>query len=368
MADISKIQIQSGTYDIKDETARNLISQLQIPDNYFDNKKIILIGDSYGEGWTPEGNVTSWQNIFISYSGINSSNVIKKYQGGAGFVNIANNKNYQTLLEEVTSSVDITDIIALGGYNDRSYNGTQISNAINAFMIKAKEKFPNAKVHIGQVGWSNDGTKMVSLTNTTSRYKWACSNYGAHYLTGIEHSLHDYFNVFSSDGFHPNANGHIYMACNLIQAFIGGSVDFMLTYSGITISPASGVTLGGFNQVGAIVKGNITEVTSQNEGAIITFNPKLNLSGKNNWVEIGTITSGFVVGSDLNYSTIPVRCVVHSDEGYFDIIGLLKFSNKKLYIGLGFKITSGNNNYQAFTNLNEIQLSNWHGIFLTDMI
>ena len=79
MADISKIQLDNAVYNIKDETARNdlanyetsndaEIANLKLPRTFFRNKKYILIGDSYGDGYTPDGNVTSWQEMFKSFT------------------------------------------------------------------------------------------------------------------------------------------------------------------------------------------------------------------------------------------------------------------------------------------------------------
>lgn len=360
MADISKITIASGTYDIKDEQARNDIEDLQVPRNFFQDRKFILIGDSYGEGYTPDGNVTSWQSHFISITGV--SGTIQKNQGGAGFVNLSNNKNFETLLDEVTPSNDITDIIVLGGYNDTSYNATQIGNAINSFMIVAKRDFPNARVHIGEVGWAKDGTKFYDLSRVVNNYKHSSAQYGAHYLSGIEYSLHDYFNYFSSDGFHPNSNGQLNIGKNLVQAILGGSVEPLYVYTNSTFTGASGVSLDGFGATGCVLSNGHIEITNQNTGTSANFSPKITKSGRNNWIEIATITGGLLYGNNLNMDIIPVRCVVHCDEGYLNAYGNLKFANGKLYVGIG-GVNSAGNNYQTFTNIDQIQIEQFHGVF-----
>lgn len=251
MADISKIQLDDDVYNIKDAQARSdladyitsndaEIANLKIPKNYFNGKKYILIGDSYAVGETPGGNITSWQQLFIDYLGLNSANVIKKAQGGAGFVNLGGGtKNFQILLEEVTSSNDITDIVVLGGYNDRSYNNTQIRNAINSFKLKVDEKFPNAKIHVGFVGWCKIQANFLDLINAILNYKSSCMLFGIHYLSGIEYSLHSYYSNFTSDDVHPNDLGQIYITFNLIQGLVGGSTQLMKGFQAISITPAS---------------------------------------------------------------------------------------------------------------------------------
>lgn len=72
MADISKITIESGTYDIKDTTARTSISNINTDITNINaslktltnikNKKTIIIGDSLCL-------TERWGDWFISYSG-----------------------------------------------------------------------------------------------------------------------------------------------------------------------------------------------------------------------------------------------------------------------------------------------------------
>ena len=199
MPDISKIQLESAVYNIKDETARNNlqtfqtstnqeIANLKIPKNYFANKKFLLIGDSYAEGYTPDGNVTSWQEFFINLTGL--TNTIRKYQGGSGFVNISSNKTFQTLLEEVTNDTTITDIVVLGGYNDTAYSEIQINNAFKSFQLKANEKFPNANIYIGAIGWSNDGSQIYTLNQLIRKYKTYAPICNMGYLKNIEYTRH----------------------------------------------------------------------------------------------------------------------------------------------------------------------------------
>ena len=367
MADISKIQIQSGTYDIKDETARQDIADLQIPRNFFQDRKYILIGDSYAVGETPQGNITSWEQLFIDYTGISSSNVIKKAQGGSGFVNLGNNKNFQTLLEEVTSADDITDIIVLGGYNDRSYNSTQIKNAINSFKIKATEKFPNANIHVGFVGWCKIASNFYALEEAINVYKDCCMLYDIHYLSGIEYSLHEYYSNFSSDDVHPNNVGQIVITFNLIQALIGGSTQFQRGFKNITITPSSGVSMYEGHQIGCLLKGNVVEISNQNDNFRFLFDPTINISGRTQWVELGTLTTGYIWGSPYNMSLIPVRLIINSTStGYLDSMGLLKISGGKLYVNVGFRIDPSTGAYQTYTGVSEIKIDMFHATFLAD--
>lgn len=371
MPDISKIKLDSAVYNIKDETARNNlqtfetntnqeIANLKIPKNFFANKKYLLIGDSYAEGYTPDGNVTSWQEYFINLTGL--SNTIRKYQGGAGFVNISNNKNFETLLEEVTSDDNITDIVVLGGYNDTSYNNQQIYNAIKSFQLKANEKFPNANIYIGEVGWSTDSSKIYLLNQTIRRYKINAPLCNCGYLTNIEYALHEYFESFSSDGFHPNSHGQYMIALCLIQALLTGSADVQFDYTNINITPETDVTIDRLNNFGCTLSNNIVEVSSQNTDTIFRFATPITKTGRTSVITIGTISSGYIIGSSYSICWIPVKCVIGCQEGFKNAMGLLRILNGKLSIEFGQANDAGDN-YQTYTNITQIQISAFHGIF-----
>ena len=371
MAGISKIQLDGGVYNIKDETARNNLDTFEIKTNqeitnlknsknYFTNKKFILIGDSYAEGYTPDGNVTSWQEFFVNLSGL--TNTIRKYQGGAGFVNISNDKTFQTLLEEVPNDTTITDIVVLGGYNDKSYNETQIQNAFTSFRLKANEKFPNANIYVGEIGWSKDSTQIYSLNQIIKRYKTYAPICRMAYLKNIEYSLHEYFASFSSDGYHPNSHGQYTIAFSLIQALMTGSADIQFDYTNINITPSTGVKLENFNNFGCTFSNNIVEVSSQNTMADFKFTTPITAKGRTTTIEIGTITSGYIIGSNYSICRIPVKLIINCREGYKNSFGLLTIRNGKIYLEFGQANDAGND-YQTFTNITQIQLDSFHGLF-----
>ena len=371
MPDISKIQLESAVYNIKDETARNNlqtfqtstnqeIANLKIPKNYFANKKFLLIGDSYAEGYTPDGNVTSWQEFFINLTGL--TNTIRKYQGGSGFVNISSNKTFQTLLEEVTNDTTITDIVVLGGYNDTAYSEIQINNAFKSFQLKANEKFPNANIYIGAIGWSNDGSQIYTLNQLIRKYKTYAPICNMGYLKNIEYSLHEYFESFSSDGYHPNSHGQYIIGLSLIQALLTGGADIQFDYTNINITPNTGITLEDFDSFGCTFSNNIVEVSSQKTSSIFRFTTPITASGRSTTIEIGTITSGYIIGSEYSICQIPVKIIIGSSEGFKNAMGILIIRNGKIYLEFGQANDAGNN-YQTYTNITQIQIDSFHGIF-----
>lgn len=367
MPDISKIRLENDIYNIKDETARNsinLINQeivnLRIPKKFFANKKYLLIGDSYADGYTPDGNVTSWQQFFVNMTGL--TNTIQKHLGGTGFVNLAQNKNFQSLLEEVPDDNNITDIVVLGGYNDTPYNQNQIYNSINSFVIKANEKFPNAEIHIGFVGWSRNSQKIYPLSIICQNYREACGYYMASYLNNIEYSLHNYFGDFSSDGFHPNSTGQVKIGRNLIQALITGSCNNPTVFTQIGLSYDSNINGTPFG-AGLTCKqnNNIVSMSLADQRTISFINP---FNGKNGLteIEIGTINNGYLVGTEYSLTRTPVQVIVHDSTGYYPCTGNIDIRNGKLYIQF-CDIRDDRNGYRVFTNISQLLISGFNATF-----
>ena len=116
MADISKIEIEGTSYNIKDQGARDLISNIG-------NDEIIIVGDSYLEG---VGTVTpatdNYGYLLMQKMGMTSSNFHIWAEGGSSFTNQGSQgHNWLQIVEarknEVTKA-NITKIILCGGYND----------------------------------------------------------------------------------------------------------------------------------------------------------------------------------------------------------------------------------------------------------
>ena len=83
------------------------------------NRRFIFIGDSYAEGWTPDGNVTGFPIIIRDSLGLTTdSNFYNIYLGGAGFgydegVTKAFDTLLRTISESVTDKDSITDIVCI---------------------------------------------------------------------------------------------------------------------------------------------------------------------------------------------------------------------------------------------------------------
>lgn len=234
MADISKITIESGTYDIKDATARTNITTLNNALNYITDGEIILNGDSYGNEsgeWTYElrsllvanGDVASNSKVHIWNEG--GASAIKR--GGTTF------PTYLQILQnhenDITDKSKVKAIILCAGYNDNDQTTGNILGAFETYINYCKTNYPNAQIYFGMIGWTTNDTDYqirASLVNQVLRAYQNVGYYGGLYLHNIEYVLHNYSSGFwSSDGFHPaNATGKT-IAYKIYQAYKTGSCD-----------------------------------------------------------------------------------------------------------------------------------------------
>lgn len=318
------------------------------------NKKIIFIGDSYGQGYSPDGNTVSWITAIINSLGL--TNYISKFYGGTGFVNSVDNKTFITLLDEVPADNSITDIICCGGYNDISHIN-DIQNAINSFCTLAKTKFPNATVHIGQIGWTTNADKYYSLSKVAEKYNISTIANNCHYLNNVEFSLHS-TTLFSSDGIHPNQNGQYELARYIRGAFLNGSCNVIRSYINITKknqnTSISAESLS--NTLGCTQFNNYINVSTQSSSDII-FNSPQAFSGRNGIdIRLFDVDNSYIVGNPYNYNTAKLNVIIAtSDNKYYNSSATIKFYKGEVHLLIKGIINDTHNNYSSFS-ISQIQV------------
>jgi hypothetical protein len=193
----------------------------------FKDCKTIIIGDSYTQGYSPDGNVTSWAQLWKQKFSFNEWDTIIKYKGGTGFHASVNNINFLTLLQQaeelVKNANHVERIIVCGGYNDHTsiHSLANVYNNAVAFHAYCRQHFPNATLYIGMIGYSTDASKRETIKNKCLyAYQTACTYGDAIYLNNSEFSLSD--DLMASDGYHPNASGQEFIERNIQQALQTG--------------------------------------------------------------------------------------------------------------------------------------------------
>ena len=201
------------------------VSTLETTVGRMTGRKFLFIGDSYGTGDNELGqHTTSWTTLVPQYLGLTvGTNCLTNSVNGSGF-----NAGYgfKTQLQDLSSTVPdvntITDIVIVGGYNDKDSSVEQIDSKMAECFSYAKTTYPNAQIMLACVGWSKVYlNRQANVINSLTAYT-GCGKYGVKYLKNTEYILHDY-SLFSDDSYHPNQNGQNELSKYLAEAIISGT-------------------------------------------------------------------------------------------------------------------------------------------------
>lgn len=261
--DISTIQGQITTID---GTLISLDGRLDVVEpivSRLANRRIIMIGDSYGE--QNDGNITNWfWEYFRDALGLTqNTNFFSKFNSGAGFGNDGYLTALQSLSGSITNKTSITDILVCGGWNDSDKSqpyGTDaaFNTGTNNFINYVKNNYPNARMSIAHISWGNPQVKPAvrsQMPVSIDRYE-SLGSKGFRVLSGTQWILHRYgAGIWQSDGAHPSQQGQGYLGQRLPTAFLNGSIDVDYVSPGRTL-------VSNWNQVqvvGSVVNGDILE-------------------------------------------------------------------------------------------------------------
>ena len=255
----------------------------------------IFIGDSYLDGYTPDGGVDSWGVKLASFMGLDSDKYVISAKGGAGFYTESDGVNFKTLLQGVTAfeKNSVTNIVVCGGYNDNTQTAANIYNAVTTFLTKAKELYPSALVSVGMVGYNSasPGIRNNLRYNSLYAYQEAVGNApNARYLPLVEYALNN--SLMSSDGIHPNANGQVQIAIAVKNALTGSAGLFYYKRLPQTITITGTTSANGELAIaGTVASQNVLSVRYttgsgftlyRNDGYVVCFDenmqPKANTS------------------------------------------------------------------------------------------
>ncbi len=325
------INAETSARQAADNTINNRLTAIETELGNLDDREFIFIGDSFGEGWTPDGSTTPFPELFKDHYNIENSKWHSSQVSGSGFCNGSTFLTQLTsLYSSITDRTKITDIYVLGGRNDFGYSPEQIKQAKIAFINYAKVNYPNATIKIGFIGRSfefTDATSMVRQYNTLVGYREDCELYGAIYLNKIDYCLNN-MSFFASDHKHPNQNGQNSILQALVSLYESGNYDYNKAI---------------FTSLTPSVSGNdVGDITMTQTGDLITviINPcqiNLNTSGalNNKKIELGTFNNMLCPG--VNYPTYMATAqtvIGASDNKYYNAPGSFYINQNKLYVNL----------------------------------
>ena len=304
----------------------------------------ILIGDSYGDGYTPDGNVTSWCTLVKNYLNLGDS-CFAITRGGSGF---KNGTTFNALLREsvghFSDKTTVKNIVVCGGYNDANYSVNELILAIADFKTKALELYPEANVFIGFCGFNVDFAFRAKLLKACDGYVSGCEYQGVTYLTGVENAIHSDAMV-ASDGIHPNTWGQESLAKCITNALLCG---YGCTIHGET--DAGVAMLNGFTDKGSAV------ITSQHDnivslsGAIGVSHNGFNYKMNGDDIQIAKISGVFFTGGYHSEVTVPVT--LQSGATYKTFPGTIRVVNQVITLSIRY---ADGGDYTSF-NIQSIQM------------
>ena len=308
-------------------------------------RRYILISDSYGEVPSP------WTEQFKSKLGLADDDCYINAVGGYGF-QPPYNAYFLTLITNLESSVinpnTITDIIVVGGFNDRSTSVSDLHTAIKQFVTYCNTHYPNAKVWIGGAGWGFNYEFAVELDNGNylTAYK-ECEKDGAHYLNGIDYIMHDRALFREEDSVqtlflvkqyvHPTVDASEMIADAVIGNLNG--VGYTVHSKGeATITPAANVaTMTGTGKIQMMQDDESIVCTFGKMYFYFTGTEACNFGER--FIELGTIADGKVGGATgTSVITIggPAQGFAHDASDNNCVPIRLVITNNRLYANVSF--------------------------------
>lgn len=345
--------------DYRMNQAESNINSINTSLNRIVNKKYIIVGDSYAEGYTPDGNVTGWAELLKNLLGLNSANCTIVYRGGCGFT--PTNNTYTDLINALSNDSNVTDIIVAGGYNDKNASYESILDGSLAFKTACNTKFPNATIYLGFIGFSNT-TERYSFNTRRNYYVSVASQHGYNYLNNVEYSLRNTYDAFASDNYHPNATGQSMLSRMIYEAYKTGSANVVFSYTNLSLEVLSdfdSITGGLIQSIGTTAVNNLVNLTIQDYSSIRSTNGKSIICNGMTWYPVATITKGYITGTNYYTTNVPVNCVVQDDSSgypkYYPMSGTLRFEDKKMYIAL-IDTDDSLTNYRTLSQVKQIQV------------
>lgn len=205
----------------------NRVSSLEFEDNL---GTIVCIGDSYLEGYTPNGTVAGWGDALATLRGKTVGTTLRKfYKGGAGFGHTVDGKDYNALVNDSYTAIgagnagSVGAVIFIGGENEPfALTLAQVNTAI----ANARSKYPNAKIYWG-FGSCAKGHSNYSKMAVCEMYSTAGLGYKDCYYLG---NLTNFFKIntgyYASDNVHLTQSGYSALATLINMAMAGQNIKY----------------------------------------------------------------------------------------------------------------------------------------------
>lgn len=290
--------------------------------------RYVLIGDSYLDGYTPQGHVNDFGGKLKTMLKCADGDWFQKSKGGTGFVASSEGKTFMTLIDEIYSSVSqpetITHVIFAGGWNDSNYTSENLQSAIASCYAKVMQKFPNATMYTANVASSFDNAEKLWYIHDHVEHAYsysAINNEQCVHLGYIGNNLHER-GMIASDGVHPTDWGQGIIAMSIFYALNGGQYVPVGRFHGFNANYKEGSHNSVVSGFESISKDEVC-ITIKN----VYFHNQETIKCESPWV-VGRI-------SDLSYvrSGYDTMCSVQAGA-IISYAGGTKFINAPVTIGI----------------------------------
>ncbi len=330
------------------------------------NKNYVFVGDSYLEGYSPDGNTTSFGERVKTILGLTNDNYKAVYTGGYGF---ATTTSFADLVSGQAYNGYVTDVIVLAGYNDRTKTVAEITTGMTAFKEAVKTKYPFANIKVGFVAKNTSQADIPNIQNGIGKYIQACGDSGITYITNIENSLYNLSTMMSSDGYHPNNTGQESIARALVSAIKFNSTDIDYPRTNITLTPSGDCTSVGSGVYQNAGRNNLVQISGTRTIFTVPV-ASYNATGGTLMIELASTSNCFITGTQNNNANMAMvgaivkhRASSSDPWSYTPVNGYLCFRNGKVYFGMQHVFSDGTN---TFTNISEIQVMSFSATFMKD--
>ena len=233
---------------------------------------LLCVGDSFLQGYNPDGNVTNWGMLLGKMLGISSANTKINAYGGTGFSNTVSGNSFSTLVDDAHNEGFNPSIIVIGGgINDYQVETTQLKTAAQSVVQKCLTYWPNADIYIFPMLMGCAYYQLNTSTKENAICQGAIDAGNGTANEGKVHVCHscwtwnyDYPERVASDNIHPNATGQRVIAKSMLSAMTGGNptVDSFYYYD----------TKFVLYRVGAVCTVTVNEWNAPNKGdAVVTL-------------------------------------------------------------------------------------------------
>lgn len=197
---------------------------------------IMVLGDSYGEGYIPNGHVVPWISIFRSAAEQYGYTVHSSALGGAGFYNSDSAKKFSTLATNLIATLtdaqknSIEAVIIGGGYNDRTNTRANIYSGMVELRDVINNNLPNVRRVLifpfgmgvqGLTTGDHAGFTYSTIVDMINNYIDADCEAKLGVVIGESNMVLRRNTYFSSDYVHPNGSGSYVLGCFVADVFFG---------------------------------------------------------------------------------------------------------------------------------------------------